>query len=186
LETQQDIDDCRTYFGGVNTPSKITFGGAVNVMGNAGSASATLDEVKKFFERCKRNDECPIIYYTGHGNDQGNWCFPRGTISFEEIVEANVKSGANLVTLLCDCCHAGEWVYRSKTHKENVHVVGAAGGSRQDKNLAYNRVFAQAAFKKEEAARSKLYSDSRAISTKKIGSSEVTWFTGFKTSWLEP
>jgi hypothetical protein len=184
LETDQDITDCRSYFDGKQSP--ITFGGALNVVGLAGSASAVLDEITCFFERCKYNDEVPILYYTGHGDTDGSWCFPKGKISFDDIAEARKKSGCRMPALLCDCCHSGEWVYRAKNSSDQWHIVAASGGSCQEKKLAFNRVFAKAAFRNDKGAKELLYSDSRAIATKACNDRGAVWFKGFGRSWLEP
>jgi hypothetical protein len=188
LETEQDIADCRSYFNGKHCPRKtpITFGGALNVVGLAGSASAVLDEITSFFERCKHNDEVPILYYTGHGDSDGSWCFPKGEISFDDIAQARKKAGCRMPAVLCDCCHSGEWVYRAKNSNDQWHIVAASGGSSQEKKLAYNRVFAKAVFKKDKAAQELLYSDSRAIATTNCHNREAVWFKGFGRSWLEP
>lgn len=196
LETQADIDDCKAYFAKCKSNSIGPGGGTgfvygtTNVEGLAGSAPSTLEMLKTFFDRCKKDEAQPVVYYTGHGNEQGDWCFPDGAITFDDIMTASANGG-KFPILLCDCCHSGEWVYKASNKRKNgsgPHVVAAAGGSQQDKKLAYNRVFADAVFNKKAEAKEKLYSNSRAISTKRCGGDdgEVVWFKGFESSFIEP
>lgn len=184
LETREDIVDAQKYFNSKHTDTnKIYCYGSMNYEGLVGSASDCLGTIKDFLENCKQNDNCPIIYYTGHGDAKGDWCFPKGTISFQEIYDV-LPSAFKTPVLICDCCHSGAWVWLGK--EKNMHVIAA---SHQDE-LAWNRAFAKAVFNGDADAKNTLRNSSKAIANKKIGQTEVCYFTGFNasgnSSWLEP
>merc|ERR1712014_176742 len=88
LDTKDDIEDCKRYM--VQNSSFYEFCGAYEVSGIIGSAEECEANLRKFFEYCKEKKIAPIVYYTGHGDSDGDWCFPNGGyISYEGLKDLN-------------------------------------------------------------------------------------------------
>ena len=73
-----------------------------------------------------------MIWYAGHGfTGSGDWCFKDGTISFAEIFELyKMHFRGKVLTIVVDCCYAGQWVIRLVTSNINGacgHYARAAG-----------------------------------------------------------
>ena len=69
-----------------------------------------------------------LIWYTGHGERMtGNWCFKDGIISFEDIFHLYQENfRGKMLTIVSDCCYAGQWVHRSVEKLDRLKV-GACG-----------------------------------------------------------
>merc|ERR1739845_107840 len=50
----------------------------------------------------------PEIYYSGHGNSNGSWCFKDGKTWAISQIKALVPADADPL-LYIDCCYAGKW-----------------------------------------------------------------------------
>ncbi|KAL9953319.1 hypothetical protein ACROYT_G040717 [Oculina patagonica] len=73
------------------------------------SKSRALEQIGKLFDVCKRDKFKPMLYYTGHGeNGTGNWCFDKGTISVQEIVDL-LPEGTYYPMIFSDSCYSGHW-----------------------------------------------------------------------------
>ena len=67
-----------------------------------------ISEVKQWITRFLKtaSGKPKVIYYTGHGDRNGNLCFDDGELSFEEICNCgNLES----TVIIKDCCYAGQW-----------------------------------------------------------------------------
>lgn len=57
----------------------------------------------------------------------GNWCFKDGVISFEEIFSLYQQHfNGRLLTIVSDCCYAGQWVHRCADKLDSLNI-GACG-----------------------------------------------------------
>lgn len=66
--------------------------GGYEVDGHCGSCRQAMAVLKKFLDFCYFGDAQPVIYYTGHGDRDGDWVFPDGAISFADIVALHRQS----------------------------------------------------------------------------------------------
>lgn len=184
LDTHQDLVDCWAYFEDINkthADADVLMAGAYEVLGEAGSAKACLDEITKFFQHCKERDSYPIIYYTGHGEEgTGNWCFPcGGRISFQEVLGKYKAVGTRRLSILSDACFSGKWVRLGQSNQ--VHVCSASG----ETECAKDRLFAQAVFRKDSAKRIALRDDVKAQATQDVFHTDTLRnFAGFNKTWL--
>lgn len=110
LNLGRDIQLAKSYFqehGGIR---------AVMVYeGLAGSASHCLDEIDRFFAECTRDDLQAQIYYRGHADRYGDWCFSGGgRISFEEIEQLAVEHHQLWLVLYCDCVNSSCWAVKAQ------------------------------------------------------------------------
>jgi len=155
LDTREDIKDAKKYFNGF---SNVMCYGEYEVGGNIGSASECLEYISRFMSACKRDNVSPIIYYTGHGDDvRGNWCFPSGTITFDDIVELYDKHRSTKVPyILSDCCHSGHWAWDAARLKERTGDKWRVACASNHNKLATNRVFAKACFNGDRTAQAAL------------------------------
>ena len=70
---------------------------------------AALQQISRFFEKCKLKEAKPMLYYTGHGEiGTGNWCFEDGTISIQEIFDM-LPGGLYYPMIFSDACCSGHW-----------------------------------------------------------------------------
>ena len=69
-----------------------------------------------------------LIWYTGHGErGTGNWCFKDGFVTFEQILQLYKQHFlGKMLTLICDCCYAGQWVHRFTETLDSLKI-GACG-----------------------------------------------------------
>jgi len=155
LDTKDDIEDCKRYM--IEHNSFYEFIGAYEVSGIIGSADDCKRQLQKFFEYCKEKRIAPIVYYTGHGDCDGDWRFPNGGyLTYDQVKALNV-SGWKL-EIWADCCYAGQW---AKKANGTARVIAAASGEKK----AINRVFARAVFNGSQADQDRLWSgDIDAIS----------------------
>ena len=66
----------------------------------------------------------------------GNWCFKDGIISMEDIIQLYQQHfNGRLLTIVSDCCYAGQWVYRLADMLENLKI-GACGHQATKAGLA--------------------------------------------------
>ena len=50
------------------------------------------------------------LYFTGHGDTEGNWCFPDGTITLQDVVDQiPVFDKLFILKIYSDCCYSGNW-----------------------------------------------------------------------------
>jgi len=157
LDTLADIIDAEKWFQEGPLHCKVV--GMYHVKGVVGSAAACQRDLESFFKLCQRDKASPVIYYTGHGNTKGDWCFPDGTISFDRLYQLG-KGAPYIPRVYADCCYSGNWAFNGQ--KAGWYVICASDSDTK----AYNRVFARAVFKKEKYARMELCSSPiNAIST---------------------
>merc|ERR1712062_410699 len=81
---------------------------------------------------------------TVHGDRNGNWGFPEGRITFNEINELVCTYGGPCyyLVLYCDCCYSGRWAEQA-AGMHALSVQTASGPS----SVAINREFAEAKWK---------------------------------------
>merc|ERR1712072_1402314 len=97
---------------------------------------------------------------TGHGDTNGDWCFPQGRISFASLSKLHNDNHTGWVPrIYSDCCHSGNWAHKGVSH--GWHVVCASDSTKQ----AYNRTFAKAVFKGDPDAQHTLYHTCAAVAT---------------------
>ena len=86
------------------------------------------ERIRKFFEFCFRGNFKPMLYYTGHGEeDTGNWCFQDGTIGIEEIFSM-CQSNMEYPTIISDACFSGHWVnYAHEKLVKGFQCLSACG-----------------------------------------------------------
>ena len=71
--------------------------------------STASGHIRRLFDTCKREQNKPILYYTGHGSiGTGNWCFSDGTISIQEILDM-LPEGMYHPMIFSDACYSGHW-----------------------------------------------------------------------------
>ena len=62
----------------------------------------------------------------------GNWCFKDGVITLENILDLYKEHfRGRMLTLVCDCCYAGQWVHRCIEIMNNLGI-GACGHKAKD------------------------------------------------------
>jgi len=155
LDTREDIADAKKYFAGFGN---VLCYGEYEVGGNIGSSSECLKYIDGFMSACKRDSVSPIIYYTGHGDSvRGNWCFPSGTVSFNDIVELyNKHKSVKVPYILSDCCHSGYWAWDAANLKKKTGNKWRVACASNHNKLATNRVFAKACFDRDTTAQAAL------------------------------
>eukprot|EP00483_Globobulimina_turgida_P004024 UN04032 len=106
--------------------------------------------IEDFF---KSEEKCLTIYYTGHGDKDGDWIFQDGYISFDfiwNLIEkkyAEPKWDGN-IDVCCDCCFSGNWCVKasqknmSSFNNQGVRFFSAAGPN----DYAYDNVFSYVQF----------------------------------------
>ena len=66
--------------------------------------STASGHIRRLFDTCKREQNKPILYYTGHGSiGTGNWCFSDGAISIQEILDM-LPEGMYHPMIFSDAC----------------------------------------------------------------------------------
>mmetsp|Transcript_96231 Transcript_96231/g.299086 ORF Transcript_96231/g.299086 Transcript_96231/m.299086 type:complete len:145 (+) Transcript_96231:302-736(+) len=110
--------------------------------GKSGKIQWCIDGLAELFDACHKSGQIPLIYYTGHGDVEGNWCFPDGTMTFEDVESYHhTHSSGKVVHVICDCCFSGMWAVKSnKLTKMNVFAAPAPD------DAALDLIFSQAAF----------------------------------------
>jgi len=152
LDTKQDIEFFKEFclaFDGLD--STFEWFGSFEVCGNGGSKEVVLKTLHEFFDKCKNEDYKPLIYYTGHGDKNGDWCFRNGDrITFDDLYDYHEShhSGYN-VTVFSDCCYSGQWVVQSR--RQQKMIVKSASGPH---TTAYNGVFSRGFFHHDATAMS--------------------------------
>jgi len=176
LDTKDDIEDCKTY---INKKGNFfEFFGSYEVSGRVGSADSCKSELSNFFEYCKERTLPAIVYYTGHGDSDGDWQFPcGGYITFSKILELNTSGFKP--TIWSDCCYSGQW---AKASQGKARVIAAAAADK----LARNRVFAKAVFCNSSGHQEKLWSNSIDAVMSDFDEEEVQYFRGDNGPWPKP
>lgn len=176
LSVHEDITDLKTWLGTghlrTSWGADPVWYGEYTVSSRVGYAKHCLEEMRVFFKYCKEHDLSPFIYYTGHGDERGDWCFPSGKVSFQEIKDAQKSvPGLGYLVILSDCCFSGNWVWEGKN--QNIHVVSASGTDKE----ALDRVFANAVFNRVPASQDVLLT-TQAMTTTWADEVNVFWFNG--------
>jgi hypothetical protein len=119
--------------------------GEFQCKGKAGKTRSMKYEIECYF---KREEAGHVIYYTGHGDTNGDWHFTDGKITFDWISQAfksYAPANANKYRkciLICDCCYSGKWADRaSEIHDENMIVIAAAGSYGKAVDNIFSKVF---------------------------------------------
>eukprot|EP01084_Bolivina_argentea_P196315 336554_1 len=71
------------------------------------------------------------IYYTGHGNEKGDWCFADGNVKWKNIKKLLKQNNGKLILLL-DSCYSGNWAQNLKQLEGKVKEVVIFAGSKPD------------------------------------------------------
>jgi len=123
--------------------------------------SHVTKQLEKFFKASNRI-ETFILYYTGHGNDLGDWVFEDGEISLRDIL-ANFEKRSNpsknrnydskqsnfpVLVIISDCCYSGKWIEEMTEYhtskKMRVVLVTACNATQKAKQLVLtNGLFVQ-------------------------------------------
>lgn len=76
-----------------------------------------------------------MIWYTGHGEKKtGNWCLQDGVISFEDIFNLyKEKFRGKLLTIVSDCCYAGQWVHQCAKELDKLNIKPYNNGAKEAK-----------------------------------------------------
>mmetsp|Transcript_29767 Transcript_29767/g.54832 ORF Transcript_29767/g.54832 Transcript_29767/m.54832 type:complete len:238 (-) Transcript_29767:297-1010(-) len=142
LATKEDIEKFKEWVNSFKGHGAPEWFGSYEVSGRCGSSSGCIAELHRFFDECKRLQKPPLIYYTGHGDSDGDWCFPDGYITFDDVERYHhCHSSGYVVTVISDCCHSGQWVLQSAA-KTKMSVFAACGPC----ECAINCIFSQAFF----------------------------------------
>ena len=71
----------------------------------------------------------------------GNWCFKDGLITLENILDLYKEHfRGRMLTLVCDCCYAGQWVRRC-TEMMNSLGIGACGHKAMDAGYPFTSCY---------------------------------------------
>eukprot|EP01084_Bolivina_argentea_P217863 369823_1 len=62
---------------------------------------------KEYFNKFKNGPK--VIYYTGHGDTNGNLCFDDGELSLDDILQCTVNKTWHDIFFIKDCCYAAAW-----------------------------------------------------------------------------
>lgn len=142
LATKQDIEKYKEWLASFRGEGAPEWHGSYEVSGGCGDRAGCIAELHKFFRECQRRQKPPVIYYTGHGDTDGDWCFPGGYITFDDVENFHhTHSSGYVVTVISDCCFSGKWVEQS-ARKTKMNVFAASGPNTE----AINLIFSQAVF----------------------------------------
>jgi hypothetical protein len=138
LATKQDIQDFKKW----SSKHNYVWFGSSEFSGRCGKIKESIAVIHDFLRFCKQKQLRPIIYYTGHGDEDGDWVFPDGTIKFDDVESYNntIDTGF-VVNVIADCCYSGKWVQQS-AQKTKMNVLAASA----PEDCAIDRIFAQAYF----------------------------------------
>ena len=80
-----------------------------------------LQQIRKCAETVKPDKEgwrTMCLYFTGHGDTEGNWCFPDGTITLQDVVDQiPIFDKFFSLRIFTDCCYSGNWCNLVKERK---------------------------------------------------------------------
>lgn len=149
-----------------------------------GSATECRDAIKAFIDHCNAQTPPwdPIIYYTGHGErGTGDWCFGDGSrFTFATMSAIYPK---RIPVVLSDCCFSGQWAWKAQKSSSNWrHVIAASDAGLKAKD----GVFADAVFKEQAGARSRLQEAKAICTTSGAETREVKWFKGQMDNAFNP
>jgi hypothetical protein len=139
LSTKADIEAFRQW----SQRLSYSWHGSIEVSGKVGKKSDVVRELRRFLDECKKQGKIPQIYFSGHGDEStGDWIFPDGNISFDDVENHNhAISGPMVVNVISDCCFSGKWVQKS-AKKTKMNVLASCGPH----DTAINLIFSQAFF----------------------------------------
>jgi len=140
LATREDISDFMQWCHARN----YDWYGSFEVSGRLGNIKQVIEAIHGWLDYCKRHTLRPIIYYSGHGNVDGDWVFKDGVITFDDVENYNDKIETGfVVNVISDCCYSGKWCDKS-AQRTKMNVLAASGPG----HCAIDRIFAQAFFQK--------------------------------------
>eukprot|EP00483_Globobulimina_turgida_P001981 UN01983 len=106
------------------------------------------------------------IYYTGHGDSDGDWQFPNGWISFNWVWDTWDKHTKNAnrrhLMIVSDCCHSGKWAIRAEGD-ENCTVITAAGEECAARDNEFSQVFVACNWDRKRKANIPQYADEQYL-----------------------
>eukprot|EP00117_Sycon_ciliatum_P007848 scpid68832/ scgid10799/ len=83
------------------------------------SPSTVLGKLKDLF---RSNFGGFVVYFSGHGNQEGAWCLKEGNVTFYDVIsrwverpkdkqppESDVRYKQQKLLIIADCCYAGMW-----------------------------------------------------------------------------
>lgn len=142
LATRQDINDFMEW----SQARKYDWYGSIEVSGKVGKFATVIDGIHDWLSYCKKHRLRPIVYYSGHGNEDGDWVFNDGEITFDDIENWNdaINTGF-IVNVISDCCYSGKWCETSAA-RTKMNVLAASGPD----ECAIDRIFAQGFFRGSE------------------------------------
>lgn len=75
-----------------------------------------------------------VVYYTGHGDKEGNWSTSNGFVTFESLIKLwkdskAYQESAELI-IVADCCYSGQWV--AKLKQSDVNRVSIMASCKAD------------------------------------------------------
>lgn len=139
LATKQDIEDFKEWA----RKCRYDWFGSIEVSGHVGKTKEVVNYIHDFFRYCKSKRLKPIIYYSGHGDEDGDWVFPDDVVTFDDVERYNNKIDTGyVINVISDCCFSGRWVQQSNK-KTKMNVLAASAPD----ECALDRIFAQAFFK---------------------------------------
>eukprot|EP01084_Bolivina_argentea_P123085 218157_1 len=113
-----------------------------------GEGETTEEEAKTIISKFLQSNNSDCIYYTGHGDTDGDWCFANGGyISFEWFYDKlkQYKSGKKFY-VHCDACYSGNWplklVKKDKSITRKWCMASACGSD----VCAYDNEYSEAHF----------------------------------------
>lgn len=173
LDTKEDIEDCKDWC----NRKGFQLYGTYEVAGKVGSSRQCYEAVQRFFQYCKDHSLSPILYYSGHGNKNGDWAFPDGSyFTFEDLDQIVTSiSLRSIPVIMSDACYSGVWVWKGISGEPRKwHMVSASG----KESAAYNRAFAKAVFRGQYWENGKcLLVEQDAIASKHYGSNVTVTYS---------
>jgi len=132
LAVEQDVERSRKRFVDKKGIPLPIFGRGVNYSvdiyevliskGKARMAKFVQQVIRDFFEAADKNTHL-TIYYTGHGDQDGDWFFNDDFITFEfmwDLIQKKMNANPRWlgIRVYADCCHSGHWV--NKAAKKDI------------------------------------------------------------------
>jgi len=104
------------------------------------------DRLRKYFLARPRHTALYIIYWVGHGYENGNWVLANNTeLSFEtlnEIWQSYHGSDDAKLLVVMDSCHSGAWVDKCRRTRSKIAVISGAKASEVvDDEYSYTNYF---------------------------------------------
>ena len=153
LATRTDLERLRVYC--QKRGHRIY--GTLEFSGRVGNKESVINDLRRFFAACRRQEKSPLIVYSGHGEERtGNWCLPNnGQITLDDIADLHrppIDKSCRVLTIYADCCFSGQWVFENFRKRKPVIVWSAAGPSSE----AHDGVFSAAVYEGNVSAKLEL------------------------------